>query len=51
MYVLAVILGMMRHHRSLLESTGSEDLYTLAAMFGAAAGAALTAAITTEAVG
>ena len=30
---------------------GSEDLYTLAAMFGAAAGAALTAAIITEAVG
>ena len=50
-YVLAMILGMMRHHRSLLEPTGSEDMYTLAAMFGAAAGAALTAAIVTEAVG
>jgi len=50
-YVLAVVLGMIRHHRSILEPTGSEDMYTLAAMFGAAAGAALTAAITTEAVG
>ena len=32
-------------------SDGGEDLYTLAAIFGAAAGMALTAAITTEAVG
>ena len=47
MYVLAVTLGMIRHHRSLLEPTGSEDMYTLAAMFGAAAGAALTAAVIT----
>ena len=51
MYVLAVILGMIRHHRSILEPTGSEDLYTLAAIFGVGAGAALTAAITAEAVG
>ena len=50
-YVLAVILGIIRYHRSILEPTGSEDLYALAAMFGAAAGAALTAAIITEAVG
>ena len=51
MYVLAVILGLIRRHRSILEPTDSEDLYTLSDIFGAAAGAALTEAITTEAVG
>ena len=51
MYVITVIAGMIRYRRPLLEPTGNEDLYTLAAIFGAAAGAALTAAITTEAVG
>ena len=50
-YILTVIAGTIRHHRSILEPTGNEDLYTLAAIFGVSAGVALTWAITTEAVG
>ena len=50
-YVLASIAGMIRYHRSILEPTGNEDLYTIAAIFGVAAGIALTSAIITEAVG
>ena len=51
MYVLTVIAGVIRHHRSILEPAGNEDLYTMAAIFGAGAGAALTSVIITEAVG
>ena len=51
MYVITVIAGLIRYRRPLLEPTGNEDLHTLAAIFGMAAGAARTAAITTEAVG
>ena len=51
MYVITVIAGMIRYRRPLLEPTGNEDLYTLAAIFGVGAGVALTAAIVTEAVG
>ena len=50
-YILTAIAGAIRHHRSILEPTGNEDLYTLAAIFGVAAGTALTSAVTTEAVG
>ena len=50
-HILTVIAGTIRHHRSILEPTGNEDLYTLAATFGVSAGVALTWAITTEAVG
>ena len=50
-YVLASIAGTIRYHRSILEPTGNEDLYTMAAIFGVAAGIALTSAIITEAVG
>ena len=49
--ILTAIAGTIRHHRSILEPTGNEDLYTLAAIFGVSAGVALTWAITTEAVG
>ena len=51
MYVLTVIAGMIRYRRPLLEPTGNEDLYTLAAIFGVGAGVALTSVIITEAVG
>ena len=51
MYVLTVIAGMIRYRRSLLEPTGNEDLYTMAAIFGVGAGVALTSVIITEAVG
>ena len=51
MYVLASVAGTIRYHRSLLEPTGNEDLYTITAIFGVAAGIALTSAIITEAVG
>ena len=37
-YILTVIAGIIRHHRSILEPTGNEDLYTLAAIFGVSAG-------------
>ena len=50
-YVLTVIAGMIRYRRSLLEPTGNEDLYTMAAIFGVGAGVALTSVIITEAVG
>ena len=50
-YVLIVIAGMIRCRRSLLDPTGNEDLYTMAAIFGVGAGVALTSAIITEAVG
>ena len=50
-YVLASIAGTIRYHRSILEPTGNEDLYTMAAIFGVAAGIALMSAIITEAVG
>ena len=51
MYVITVIAGMIRYRRPLLEPTGNEDLYTLAAIFGVGAGVALTSVIVTEAVG
>ena len=50
-YVITVIAGLIRYRRPLLEPTGNEDLYILAAIFGVGAGMALTAAIVTEAVG
>ena len=50
-YVLTVIAGMIRYRRALLEPTGNEDLYTMAAIFGVGAGVALTSVIITEAVG
>ena len=51
MYVITVIAGLIRYRRPLLEPTGNEDLYILAAIFGVGAGMALTSAIVTEAVG
>ncbi len=51
MYVLSSIAGSVRYRHSLAEPSGNEDLYTLAAIFGVAAGIALMSAIITEVVG
>ena len=50
-YVLSSIAGSVRYRHSLAEPSGNEDLYTLAAIFGVAAGIALMSAIITEVVG
>ena len=50
-YVLSSIAGSVRYRHSLAEPSGNEDLYTLAAIFGVAAGIALLSAIITEVVG
>ena len=51
MYVVSSIAGSIRYRHSLAEPTGNEDLYTMAAIFGVAAGIALMSAIITEVVG
>ncbi len=51
MYVVVEVFLAMWFRHSLLDWSGNEGLYTLAAVFGASAGTALTAALVTEAIG